>query len=80
MILMKERELVEVLQCSKRTAYNKLNDYNTFTLFDIIRITQYYSIDYNTAIGIVIYSSNDYHRRKKEKEEKENERIKASSE
>lgn len=73
MILLKEKQLVEVLGCTKRTAYNKLNDYYTFNLFDIMKIIQYYGLDCNTAIATIIYSSNDYHKRIKEKE---NERIK----
>lgn len=79
MILLKEKQLVEVLGCTKRTAYNKLNDYYTFNLFDIMKIIQYYRVDFNTAIAMIIYSSNDYHKRRKEKRRTKNERIKTSS-
>lgn len=79
MILLKEKQLIEVLGCTKRTAYNKLNDYYTFNLFDIMKIIQYYGIDCNTAIATIIYSSNEYHNRRKAKKEKENERIKTNS-
>ena len=78
MILLKEKEIVEVLGCSKRTAYNKLKDYNTFTILDIMKIIKHYGVDCNTAIGIIIYSSNEYYKRKKERGMK-NERIKTSS-
>lgn len=78
MILLKEKQIVEILDCSKRTAYNKLKDYNTFTLLDIMKIINYYKVDCNTAIGIIIFSSNEYHRRKKERGN-ENERIKTNS-
>lgn len=74
MILLKEKELVEVLQCSKRTAYNKLSNYNTFTIEDIFSIMNNYSVDGNTALSIILFSSNEYHRRKKERGTK-NERI-----
>lgn len=70
MILLKEKQIVEVLDCSKRTAYNKLKDYNTFTLLDIMKIINYYKVDCNTAISIIIFSSNEYHRRKKERKRK----------
>lgn len=78
MIVLKEKEIVEILNCSKRTAYNKLNDYYTFTLLDVIKIINYYKVDGNTAIAIIIKSSNEYHKRKKERKN-ENERIKTSS-
>ena len=67
MILLKEKQIVEVLDCSKRTAYNKLTDYSTFTLLDIMKIINYYKVDCNTAIGIIIYSSNEYHKRKRKR-------------
>ena len=67
MILLKEKQIVEVLDCSKRTAYNKLKDYNTFTLLDIMKIIEHYGVDCNTAIATIIYSSNEYHKRKKER-------------
>ena len=79
MILLKEKQLVEILGCTKRTAYNKLNDYYTFNLYDIMKIIQYYGIDCNTAIATIIHSSNDYHTRRKEKRRKKNERIKTIS-
>ena len=63
MILLKEKELVEVLQCSKRTAYNKLINYNTFTVEDIFSIMNNYSVDGNTALSIILFSSNEYHKR-----------------
>lgn len=78
MILLKEKELVEVLQCSKRTAYNKLINYNTFTVEDIFSIMNNYSVDGNTALSIILFSSNEYHKRKKERGRK-NERIETSS-
>lgn len=77
MIVLKEKELVEVLQCSKRTAYNKLINYNTFTVEDIFSIMNYYSVDGNTALSIILFSSNEYHKRKKERGMK-NERIKTN--
>ena len=52
---------MEVLDCSKRTAYNKLKDYNTFTLLDVMNIVEHYGVDCNTAIATIIYSSNEYH-------------------
>lgn len=67
MILLKEKELVEVLQCSKRTAYNKLINYNTFTVEDIFSIMKNYSVDANTALSIILFSSSEYHKRKKER-------------
>lgn len=67
MILLKEKELVEVLQCSKRTAYNKLINYNTFTVEDIFSIMKNYSVDGNTALSIILFSSSEYHKRKKER-------------
>ena len=67
MILLKEKELVEVLQCSKTTAYNKLINYNTFTVEDIFSIMKNYSVDANTALSIILFSSSEYHKRKKER-------------
>ena len=78
MILLKEKELVEVLKCSKRTAYNKLINYNTFTVEDIFSIMKNYSVDANTALSIILFSSSEYHKRKKERGTK-NERIETSS-
>ena len=78
MILLKEKEIVEVLDCSKRTAYNKLKNYNTFTISDVMKIIEHYGVDCDTAIATIIFSSNEYYKRKKERGMK-NERIKTSS-
>lgn len=53
------KDLVKILGCSVKTAYNKLYNINTFTFYDIHLLHLYYNISYDDVIIKIKTSS--YH-------------------
>lgn len=74
--MIKYKDLVEILGCSVKTAYNKLYNIETFTLYDLTLLANHYNLSYDGVINKVTSSSQIL---KKRKEEKQDERIKKNN-
>lgn len=51
--LIKPKELSEILNVSLKTAYLKLHDINTFKLWELIIIKNYYNLNFDDSVKLI---------------------------
>lgn len=68
------RKLVDILNCSVKTAYNKLYNIDSFTLRDLNLLTHHYNLSYDEIIKELTLTSYNL-----QKEGRRNETIKKNN-